>query len=144
MGEKTTEDTQLLKRQRGGKGRISTAFDTGVQYSHWRAERRAKDDFATKSPTQRHVRPRGGFWPDFAHILVRSSMAELTDVGGHAGGSGAREGSRLFPRHLGRLPRDSRLSLPGILLPGILLRGIHHEKRTRQCSPQDEAIPTAF
>jgi hypothetical protein len=55
-------------------------------------------------------------------------MFELTDVGGHAGGSGAREGSRLFPRDLGRLPRDSRLSLT-VHLPGIPLRGTHHKNR---------------
>jgi hypothetical protein len=67
---------------------------------------------------------------------MRSMMAELAAavVGGNAGGVGAREGSGLFPRNLGRLPRDSRLSLsgillPGILLPGILLRGVHHKQR---------------
>lgn len=120
--KKRRKTRNCLKRQLGEKGRIKE-----FKYSHWRAERRAKDDFATESPTQRHVRPRGRFWPDFAHVPVRS-MFELTDVGGHAGGSGAREGSRLFPRDLGRLPRDSRLSLT-VHLPGIPLRGTHHKNR---------------
>ena len=89
------------------------------------------DDFAAKSPAEGHVCPRGRFWPDFAHVPVDCVAAELTlaDVGGHAGGVGAREGSGLFPRDL---PRDSRLSLPGILLPGILLpRGVHRHSDGR-------------